>query len=337
MSEKDFVGWKLFDKVKLICRDSYNYEDNNLPLAYVVPEDNKEMLERAREWAHWVEHSDYVPGVGYSIVEEHTATEYEYDNKNFVLELYDVAKESSQGGKLSFWNCKITAPDGKQFLVGIAANLLLDVLKNTDFSDGRCCSYLMFARCKGGVGMLSETMPSYQQALRDMDTRKNLSKGKTKKPPMGVTHITPTCKNVYLGTYYVWYDPIYDEDFYRLHWYKKFIGIRRRETPKEVFFYPTYDKGRTKLSEYLTEYSLKYELEDKIPSRAVGTDSVAIDLSSDEVVSLTNDKLINVVNNKEYSQISYFGELFGLSNNKDEYTLPEEMSKALIEAGYIIE
>ena len=92
MSEKDFVGWKLFDTVILVCRDAYDYEGNNCPLAYVVPKDNKEMLERAREWAHWVERSEYVPGIGYSIVEEHTATEYEYDNKNFVLELHDVAK-----------------------------------------------------------------------------------------------------------------------------------------------------------------------------------------------------------------------------------------------------
>ena len=337
MSDKEFVGWKLCDKIKLICRDSYRYEDNDLPIAYVVPDDNKEMLNRAREWARWVERSEYVPGIGYSIVVEHTATEYDYDNKDFVLELYDVAKESSQGGKLSFWNCKITAPDGKQFLVGIAANLLLDVLKNNDFVNGKCCSPLMFARCKGGVGMLSETMPSYQQALKDMDTRKNLSKGKTKKPPIGATHITPTCKNVYLGTYYIWYDPIYDGDFYRLNWYEKFKGIKRRDIPKEVFFYPAYDKNRTKLSDYLTEYSLKYELEEKIPSRAIGNEVVDIDLSSDRVVSHVNDKLTEIIANNEYSQISYFGGLFGLSDSKSEYTLPDDLLKAMISNGYRVE
>ena len=69
----------------------------------------------------------------------------------------------------------------KSVLIGIAANLLLDVLKSTTVINGVVQEKLMFARCKGGVGMLSESMNSYKDAVNDEYQRKNKSTGKTTK------------------------------------------------------------------------------------------------------------------------------------------------------------
>ena len=77
-----------------------------------------------------------------------------------------TSENSSQGGKLSFWNCRLTKDD-KTFIIGIATNLLLNVLKNNTFIDGKCQSPLMFARCKGGVGILSENMESYKTKTKE--------------------------------------------------------------------------------------------------------------------------------------------------------------------------
>ena len=237
MSEK-YVGWQLFDKVTIVAK-GYNHWVNNEYVTdglqgYIVDPSNKKMLESARNWGRWVEYGRYVPGEGYPDKVEHEPEEFTFDNNGFTLELVDCAEQSSQGGKLSFWNCNITK-DGHTFLVGIAANLLLDVLKHNTFIDGKCQTPLMFARCKGGVGMLSENMESYQQALNDMQLKKKVSSGKTSKHKIGHIYSTLTASDAYLADLYCWYEPIIEKHYYH-SWsssptYDKTVGFRKLDKP----------------------------------------------------------------------------------------------------------
>lgn len=124
---------------------------------YIVDPSNKKMLENARGWGRRIEYGEYVEGKGYPNQVVHEPEEYIFDNNGFTLELVDSAKGSSQGGKLSFWNCNITI-DGKTFLVGIAADLLLDVLKSNTIINGKCQTPLMFARCNSAVGLFETSL-----------------------------------------------------------------------------------------------------------------------------------------------------------------------------------
>ena len=355
MDNKDYVGWKLFDRVHLICkyqtpcdyssRQSKKFEGH---VAYVVPEGDKDMLKRARDWSTWVEYGPRVRDEDtnnwtYEWTKKHDPIEYTYDNKDFTLELYAVAEGSSQGGKLSFWNCKVTAPDGNVFLTAISTNLLLEILQQNDFSNGICKSPMMFARCKGGVGMLSESMPSYQAALADMETKKNLSKGKTKKPPLGATHITPTCSNVYLGTFYQWCEPIYKcDDKYRMR--DKLIGFKVLKKPIEKYYYPTYYDSKPKLSDYFEDRVWRDDFVKSIPSRAVGTITVEMDAEPSDIINKLNSKFIDALNesltpngcgNMNYS-LHYYATNVGISDKNDFYDLPISIKYPLIENGYEI-
>lgn len=355
MDNKDYVGWKLFDKVHLVCKYQTPYAYSSRPsmkfegeIAYVVPEGDKSMLKRARDWATWIEYGPSIKNEDtnhwtYEWTKKHDPIEYIYDNKDFTLELYAVAENSSQGGKLSFWNCRITAPDNKVFLTAISTNLLLEILQQNDFSNGICKSPMMFARCKGGVGMLSESMPSYQAALSDMETKKNLSKGKTKNPPIGATHITPTCSNVYLGTYYQWCAPIHKcDDKYRMR--DKLIGFKVLKKPIERYYYPTYSTTKTKLSDYVEGRIWRDDFVKSIPSRAVGSTTVEIDVSPETVISKLNSNFIDALNesltpggcgNTNYSLL-YHAVNVGISDSKDFYDLPISIKYPLLENGYEI-
>ena len=100
-----YVPWRLFDKVIIVV--------NSFGQGYVVDPDNKKQLETAMKWAE--KHSDKAPEV------IRTA------NKDFELTLYDCAGHNSQGGKLSFWNCKIEK-DEKSYIIGVNTNFLLSLM-----------------------------------------------------------------------------------------------------------------------------------------------------------------------------------------------------------------
>ena len=93
--------------------------ENKYGQGYVVPEGSN--LDNARIWA---EGSDWEP------------KEYKYKNGTFTLRITNAAGHSSQGGKLSFWNCQIRTEDGKEFLIGIASDCLAElIINNTLIND----------------------------------------------------------------------------------------------------------------------------------------------------------------------------------------------------------
>ena len=122
MATSNYVGWRVPEKVIIVAKACRHWENGEYTIdgtyqGYVVDAGNKEMLESARNWAKWTE---YVQPYDretrtYAAVIDHEGIEHEFDNEGFTLTLLESADGSSQGGKLSFWNCKISKGD-KEFI-----------------------------------------------------------------------------------------------------------------------------------------------------------------------------------------------------------------------------
>ena len=346
MKETNYAGWQLFDKVIIVAKKYRHWVDHEYITdglqGYVVDPSNKKMLESACHWGRWTEYGEDDPITGRCKTIEHEPEEFAFDNKDFTLELVDCAEQSSQGGKLSFWNCKITK-DGHEFIIGIAANLLLDVLKSNTFIDGKCQSPLMFARCKGGVGMLSENMESYQQALKDMQLKKKVSSGKTSKHKLGHIYITLTESNAYLADLYCWYEPIIEQE--RRNWCSydnKCVGFKKLDKPIKLKWFASINASESKLSDF--EVS-SWELRPKLPARIEDDKVIEYDISVEECIDKFIDAyLIEPV--ADYLEAKKKGltrnvymrnHLVGLSTSNKSYTLPDNVREALTTLGYRIE
>lgn len=348
-----YTGWKLFDKITIVARaitywdnKAYCWKETGESQGFIVDSTNKKQLDTARKWGA-VTHYNYENVDGklqctgsYDITPE----EYTYDNKDFTLELSESAEGSSQGGKLSFWNCWITASDGKRFLIGIAADLLLDVLKSTTVINGVVQEKLMFARCKGGVGMLCETMDSYKDALKDESARKNKSKGKTSKHKIGYVYETLTQKNLYAGDVYRWYEPVYEikpQKYYPYRDAEQLTGFKKLAKPVRLMWFPTYYENES--IDWHVEHFGSYELETKLPARKEGIKIDQLpDLQKciDKIEKNYEDAYKERVDVKQrgLSMATYIDTRdIGLSVNSEEYTLPSCILSYIKLLGYNIE
>ena len=340
----EYNGWKLFDKI-IICAKPWRrwignkYETDGTLQGYLVEPGNKKQLENAKSWASWTEYGPYnYETRQYEWKEEHKAEVYEFDNEGFTLQLLDSAGGSSQGGKLSFWNCKISKGD-KTFVIGIAADLLLDVLKTHTTINGVVQGPLMFARCKGGVGMLSTDMEAYKEAVADMKTKATMSKGKTSKHKIGKVYGTTTLANIYVGDFYVWYEPIYNDyrpNAWSSYSYKQLIGFKKLATPKVFKYFPDYSDGKNKLSEYNQKLT-SWRLEEKLPKRVELAIEIDMDISAETlannyvkevIIDSYSDYLDSI--NKGYQRrydLSYSAEYAGISANGESYEFSDEIKK----------
>jgi len=342
----NYVGWKLFEKVIIVAKELRSYQklkyssDEDAVQGYLVDPTNKKQLKTALRWAEWTEYGTYNPETReYDHLVEHKGVVHEFDNRGFTLELLASAEGSSQGGKLSFWNCKVTKDD-KSFIIGIAADLLLDVLRNTTVVNGVVQEPLFFARCKGGVGMLSEKMEAYQQAVSDMTRRKTMSRGKTSRFVVGNTYCTTTQTNVYLGELYQWYEPIMENDYWGR---TRITGLKKLDEPIKLYFYPDYYNDCTKMSDYIKK-AYSYWMKTKKPaSRVEGELKVELDADINDLINRLVEEAISVstayVDDKKKgltrSRWTHIG-FTGLSTNGSEYTMPENLVKAIKDYDYIL-
>lgn len=206
----DYQGYKLIDEIMLVCRDKKESDESwsgrgtttENYQAYLVDPANKKQLEGAR---HWAKYTEYGPGKyneeGKYVSEweiEHEPVEFTFENKDFTLELKDCAGGSSQGGKLSFWDCIVTKDD-KQFMIGINSDMLLDLLKNSTFEKGVCKDPLVFITQKGKVGMTIVGSDAYNQGLKDKETKDTVKSKSTTKYNFGDKINTATLSEIYLG------------------------------------------------------------------------------------------------------------------------------------------
>ena len=170
----DYSGINLPENVIIV--------ENKYGQGYVVPEGSS--LDNARNWA---ERSDWEP------------KEYKYKNGTFTLKVTNAAGHSSQGGKLSFWNCQIRTEDEKEFLIGIASDCLAELIINNTLINGKCQNKIYFARCGNSTWAITENMPSYKTALEDKKIKE--TKTTTKYEPGDLVG-NLTCTELYLGEVY---------------------------------------------------------------------------------------------------------------------------------------
>ena len=98
MESYDYKGWRIPEKLHIFAK-KHPYRKYDIPQAMIASSDKESALETAQKWASgkysgWTK-DDYV--------------QYDIDNENIEFELLDSAGCSSQGGKLSFWNCIISS------------------------------------------------------------------------------------------------------------------------------------------------------------------------------------------------------------------------------------
>lgn len=156
--------------------------ENKNGQGYVVPEGGD--LTAAKRWADLS-----------GSCQEHT-----FENGIFSLKIVNPANASSQGGKLSFWNCKIIAPKGKEFLIGVSSDSLCELIINNTFINGKCDEKIYLAKYKGNqVYALTENMPSYKLAIKDRWS-KGVIMTSNYKPGDLIENLTST--SLYLGEIY---------------------------------------------------------------------------------------------------------------------------------------
>ena len=216
-----YEGIKIYNKVIIV--------ENSHGQGYVVDCGNKKMLESAFHWARLDREWDSEKSEWKDIEVDKNKYCHEYENGKFELTLSESADSSSQGGKLSFWNCKIKGPDNKEYLIGINSELLLHLLVNADFSKGKCNSKIWLGRVKGNqVGAFTETMSEFAQAKED---EKQRTASKTKNYEVGDVVTTLTQKELYLGEFYKF------GDYYKKSkssWGSENV-IRLFDKPKKVY------------------------------------------------------------------------------------------------------
>ena len=325
----EYKGWKVPEEIIIVAKEcriwdhkESRYITDNTYQGYVVDANNKDMLASAHSWAKWTE---YVQPYDkethtYKEVIEHTGVEHRFKNEGFTLELLETAKGSSQGGKLSFWNCKVSK-DGKEFIIGIASDYLLDILKYNDFKCGVCQATLSFARCKGGVGMMNKEMPIYQEFLKDEELRASMSKGKTKKRIPGHLYSTLTGGDVYFGKFYQWYKPVYEES--QRYYGQTLRGFKRLTEPEVLYWSPLYDSRFTKMSEY-AEKGIYFSQSN--PARTDSGQVAEIDITLEDVLDKLFERLFAEDN---HNPISWVTSYVGISTSNTEYTMPDMVRKCI--------
>lgn len=341
----EYQGWTLFDKVLIVAKpcgqwdfDQNKYVTNGIWQGYVVDPSNNKMKENAQRWAETCT-TKYDENGKYCGYDRTPGTEYLYDNDGFALELLESASGSSQGGKLSFWNCMITAPDGLKFKIGIAADLLLELLMQSTFENGKCSLPLCFARCKGGVGMLNKNIESYQQALADMQKKKEVKTKKTSKHTIGHVYSSLTQTDIYAADLYSWYEPI--EEKYQ-PWnngsvYTRVIGYKRREKPVRLFWFPQADGYKTDGVCKLSKLAFgTYTMQAKnLPARIDEGMHLEYDTTLEAKLDEYNASLLKPHYGRD--KLVFYGEYeIGLGLSPDTYTLPESLRKALKDNGYSV-
>ena len=252
MAQADYKGIKIYDKVIIVERTSnteggYNWKGRTVNQGYVVDVNNKKMLENALNWASWTKYDESIfGGKGYwnkDVTDEmRKAYEdskqiingivHEYENGNFSITLDEAAGCSNQGGKLSFWNCIITAPDGHNFLVGINSELLLHLMMTTTLIKGACQEQVWLGRVKGTqVGVFTPDMEDFVQAKKDEETR---ARKKTVNYEPGDIVETVTTKELYLGEVYSYAEEV-ERSWY--HWHERHGYVKVYKKPKKMYAY----------------------------------------------------------------------------------------------------
>ncbi len=207
---------------------------NKAEQGYVVLPDKPNMLESALRWA-----KEYT--YDYSTEDRkatlHEGTVHKYKNGQFKLKLCESAANSWNGGKLSFWNCIIVAPDKKEFLIGINQELLCNLLQNCTLVNGEVQQLVWLGKQRNNTGVYTELMPDFAQAKDELKVKATF-KSKTTTYNVGDIVGSPNKLSVYAGPVYSHYamETTYD---YGIHSYV--VDVEKLDKPEKYHLFVPYE------------------------------------------------------------------------------------------------
>lgn len=143
---------------------------------YIFDANDKDSREKAIDWAR--RYDDKWDKDKETIV--HEPNIYEWNNEGFTVTILDSAGGSSQGGRLSFWKCKVEK-DGVEFIVGVNDGILADLIRHSEIKDGVVQQKVMFVRQSGQPGFIHKDMEAYAEATADMAHKEAMKKAKKTK------------------------------------------------------------------------------------------------------------------------------------------------------------
>lgn len=245
--------WKLMDKVGVaVCSQKPEHWRGKEQFdGYLFEVGDKNSQERAEEWARrydnkWDKDKEtitYEPNV------------YIFDNEGFTVTILDSAGGSSQGGRLSFWKCRVEK-DGATFVVGVNDGILADLIRHSDIKDGTVQQKVMFARQGGQPGFIHDGMEAYEEAVADMKKKAEMKTAKkTSKWEIGGVYSTLTQKSICIGELWDHYEKkeVKDDRSY----YRKRTTLVKREKPTKVLAWMSYSEqydGELSLTPFLKRH-----------------------------------------------------------------------------------
>lgn len=305
--------YKLLDNIMLVCRDEDHYKSTDAMQAYLVDPSNKKQLESARSWATWTEYGPSVKTDSGRWEREwekkHEPLEYTFGNQHFKLELLDCAGGSSQGGKLSFWNCIVSKED-KRFKIGINSDMLLELLKNATFVKGVCQDDLLFVTDNGKVGMCAEGSEIHKNAIKDMELKAAVKSKSVTKFSFGDIVETSTLKEIYLGTinqYYVFDPGERNATYHHSYFDYRYCTLTKLAKP---ITYHIFDTGcsKTKLSEFVDSYGPSHysypDFKKTCPKRVI-SGKLELDYTEEEFKEKLFNKMYDFAAFEEYAKGAY--------------------------------
>lgn len=246
-----YKGWKMMDRVGVAVtkRPSENWRGKENFSGYLFEVGDKTGKERAVEWARTYENR-YDSTKETIIIEPNV---YEFDNEGFTVTVLNSAGGSSQGGRLSFWKCRVEK-DGVQFVVGVNDAILADLIRNSDIKQGTVQQDVMFVRRGGQPGFIHKEMEAYEEAMADMKKKAEMKTAKkTSKWEIGGVYSTVTQKSVCIGELWDHYELKEIEDNYS--YFGKRTTLVKREKPVKVLgwmpYYEQYDGELPSLTSFL--------------------------------------------------------------------------------------
>lgn len=342
----DYKGYKLIDKIMLVCKVK---DDDGTYQAYLVDPSNKSQLESARHWAKVTIYGRYDRGTqSYPDRVDYDPVEFTFDNEGFTFELLDYAKGSSQGGKLSFWNCIVRKQDNI-FKIGINSELLLNLLREADFEKGVCKQNVRFASRNGKVGVVAEDSESLKTALNDMKTKAKVASSLTTRYNVGDNVTTLTYDDIYLGEAYYQYElKDFNNGYYRnINYSKDFILYKHKNPVKVYLFISRTTYNISKISDVFDSEKMwwRIQIEKTKKKRAIGSNPVKVDMTLQEMDFMMKDLNSNPAHvgdmnwyysdNIDLTTLRYMmNSLFGIYLDPDQpYELSKEFQEHLDKTG----
>ena len=185
------------DKVIIVYKQSDFKKYEGIKQGFLVDPNNKRQLDKARQWG-----TEFAGVNLFGQTNKLEPLEYFTDNDGFKITIAESADASSQGGKLSFWNC-IVEKDGHKFMIGINQDILLSLIQQSTIVNGVVQEPCKLVKMSGTAGAIHYGMAE----MKHINQAKSGSMpSKTTIWKVGQSYKTKTKNEIYIGKIYSWFD-----------------------------------------------------------------------------------------------------------------------------------